>query len=267
MKDSPVSVPRGQQSGLSPRGRVIAVNITIQGKKRKPDVQFLDDRMVCDSAVYLYSDISQIWTQKFLGASIDITYKGRHHGFKIDDAEYERAGQVAKDVQARLNDSFVKSASMVSKATDPERLYEFCKDNGLLEAGISSKWFCDRMKAIMEKLEEGEKLLIPFESWCGTVVVVDGALERVTSMQSGEAQYVCAITDRRLICYTFGWKAGTERVLEWEQVRAVKGFQNGLTYSILFAAKDSQMNTLLLKLTSTQQERILSIINAAGIPG
>ena len=230
--------------------------VTIKGRKKKPDVILTDDRVICGGEEFLYADISKIWALSFLGASFDITYKGRHHGFKIEESEMEKATQAAAEVQKMIDSRVDREIDSLAGVRDPEALFEFVKEHDLKEIGVSSGWFCQRMQAILGMLEPGEIVRLPFEAKCGLSIVVDTNQERFTSFQTKEAQFAGLVTDRRLILYTQGLTGSRSRILPLDKVWFMKVIKSGMFSNVILLAQDPADNTGLLGLNEIQAETI-----------
>ena len=230
--------------------------VTIKGRKKKPDVILTDDRVICGGEEFLYADISKIWALSFLGASFDITYKGRHHGFKIEESEMEKATQAAAEVQKMIDSRVDREIDSLAGVRDPEALFEFVKEHDLKEIGVSSGWFCQRMQAILGMLEPGETVRLPFEAKCGLAIAIDASKERFTSIQSKEAQFAGLITNKRLILYTSGLTGSRSRILSLDQLCFMKVLRSGMFSAVVLLTSDPAEATGLLGLNEIQAETI-----------
>lgn len=230
--------------------------VTIKGRKKKPDVILTDDRLICGNEEFLYADIKRIWALSFLGASFDITYRGRHHGFKIEESEMEKATQAAAEVQKMIDARVDREIDMLAGVRDPDALFEFVKAHDLKEIGVGAGWFTDRMRAILGMLEPGEIVRLPFEAKCGLSIVVDTNKERFTSFQTKEAQFAGLVTDRRLILYTQGLTGSRSRILPLDKVWFMKVITSGMFSNVILLAQDPNDNTGLLGLNEIQAETI-----------
>ena len=176
------------------------MDVIIRGHKKNPDLHFFDDRLVCGEDAYPYIHISNIWVNPFLGATVDITYKGKHKGFKIDKADFDKALKAVAEVIGMLKEAFLTGAESLQTMKDPLEIFEFCKSHSLTELGAFSGWFCERMKIIMDMFEEDEKLLLAFETACQLMIGTDKEAKGYAG--GAGVHFVGAITNKRIIFFT-----------------------------------------------------------------
>ena len=215
------------------------MNVTIRGKGRKPDVVLTDDRLICGGEEFPYRDMQRIWTGTFLGtATVDCTYKGRHHGFKIDSGALEEAKKAAEEAQRIIDGNVGTEMKELAGCRDAEKLFAFVEKHGLKEMGVSAKWFCPRMEHSLGLLREGEQVLLPFEAACGLNTVTTDSLSAYTALT--QAQMAVLVTDQRILAYTSGIMGAKDhsRNLPYEKFRAFRVLRRGLTMDVVLAGKD-----------------------------
>ena len=235
---------------------------TIKGKKKGRDVILTDDRLICEGKEYLYKDMSKISTLNFMGTSIDCTYKGRHQAFKIDKSVFSEATEAAELAQKVVEQCMLERFRSAENLTRSDAMYRFCKENGLMEPLVPERLFCPRMDAILSSLAPGERVLLPFESKCGFGIMLNPDQQTVTSFKEQEFQCAGALTDSRIMLYTFGTMGSRERTIPLSQIYGMRNFKQGLTQCLLIVTKDMASSTAIMSLGMTEAVVMQKMISA-----
>lgn len=231
------------------------MDITIKGKKRNQDIRLTDDRLICDGTEYLYSDISSIWVGGLFSTSIDCTYRGRHHAFKIDKDAKEEAEKAAAEAQKKIEDFVRGFAYPVSNPKPVAEVYRFCKTQGLKSWDVSENNFTKWYERVMDQLEPDEEVRLPFQA-TGFFRVS----EKGITMQMDQILFAGAATNRRMVFCQGVVKDGKIRSIPYDEIENVSVSGQGLFTAVFIKCKNSENNVGLKDVDSNLGRRIADVV-------
>ena len=231
------------------------MDITIKGKKRNQDVRLTDDRLICDGTEYLYSDIACIWVGGLFSTSIDCTYRGRHHAFKIDKDAKAEAEKAAAEAQNKIEEIARNFAYPVSSPRPVSEVYSFCKTQGLKSWDVSENNFSKWYGKVMDQLEPDEEVRLPFQA-TGFFRVSENGI----TLQIDQILFAGAATDRRIVFCQGVVKDGKIRSIPYDEIEEVRVSAQGLVSGVFIKCRNKENNVGLKDVSSNLARRITEAV-------
>ncbi len=231
------------------------MDITIKGKKRNQDVRLTDDRLICENTEYLYSEISSVWVGGLFSVSIDCTYRGRHHAFKIDKDAKAEAEKAAAEAQEKIEEIARNFAYPVSSPRPVSEVYRFCKNQGLKSWDISEDGFTKWYGKVMDELEPDEEVRLPFEA-TGFFRVSENGM----TLQMDQIRFAGAATDRRIVFCQGGVKDAKTRSIPYDEIEEVCISPRGLLSAVFIRCRNKENNVGLKDVDSNLGRRIAEAV-------